>query len=40
MKWKKEKENSQTKLSTELSKTGLTFKGDGTLSNLKMKRIA
>lgn len=38
-KWKKENQSpSQLKLTTEMSKTTLTFKKD--LSNLKMKRIA
>ena len=40
-KWKKDKENNNhVKLTTELSKTTLTFKKEGTLSQLKMKRLA
>lgn len=40
-KWKKENQTpGQLKLTTEMSKTTLTFKKDGTLTNLKMKRIA
>ena len=38
-KWKKEKENSQANLASELSKTSL-LKGESALSSLKMRRIA